>query len=512
MARYFGIQSGIATHDASIAGFDDDGNLLFYSESERFNRVKNANRVYIRDVLEHEGLWPITSSDYVFTSRIGGCLSHIMETEFHKDKSHSESNGVVFKDMSELALNITNARYCFIPHHYGHIAASWMFRDNEEESLGIAIDGGGDTIQAKTTSYVLAVVSPDKFEVQPQDCDWDRIGSHRLTTGIQLQNTKSIAQAGKLMGLSGYFPPERIPLYDWFKRPEEERKFYSRLMSNYSTNGMTEQVMIDFSSVYLSYIRDVRNQVATWLGVYPQRNVLVGGGCFLALELNTFISEQGRNLVFAPPANDGGLGLGLAAVGYFAMKGKWPKPLTTPFLQWAMSEDRTGGYLAPKEAADLLMKEKVLAVVTGKGEAGPRALGNRSFLAIPTKAMAEKVSIQIKRREFYRPVAPIVTDRDFDRLFIGPKGRYMQYKDHCTDKAKELTPGIVHGDNSARAQVLYPNDNPWLYELLVEIGKLTGAECLINTSLNGPGAPICNSVADVKREALKHPDIRLVYF
>lgn len=159
----------------------------------------------------------------------------------------------------------------------------------------------------------------------------------------------------------------------------------------------------------------------------------------------------------------------------------------------------------------MLYKNQIVGLVVGKGEAGPRALGNRSLLGTPTKKVAHKLSVQIKGREFYRPVAPIVKDRAFDSLFSGFKGKFMQYRNECKAEAKRLAPGIVHIDNSARVQVLEHDDNPWLYETLVEMGKFSGVECLINTSLNGKGRPICNTVADAKKEFAGLP-VKLVYF
>ena len=60
------------------------------------------------------------------------------------------------------------------------------------------------------------------------------------------------------------------------------------------------------------------------------------------------------------------------------------------------------------------------------------------------------VSERIKGRECYRPLAPIVTDKEFDRLFVGPRGKFMQYSVHCTNECKRVVPAIVHTDNTCR--------------------------------------------------------------
>jgi carbamoyltransferase len=103
----------------------------------------------------------------------------------------------------------------------------------------------------------------------------------------------------------------------------------------------------------------------------------------------------------------------------------------------------------------------------------------------------------------------MVTSEQFDRYFIGPKGEYMQYKCDCTELAQKELPAIVHRDNSARPQVVYKKNDPWLHELLVEYGKISGHECFINTSLNGKDKPICNTYEDAL-EDFKNKDIELI--
>lgn len=56
----------------------------------------------------------------------------------------------------------------------------------------------------------------------------------------------------------------------------------------------------------------------------------------------------------------------------------------------------------------------------------------------------------------------------------------------------------MHKDDSSRPQVIYKEQDPFLYKILKEYGKLSGVECLINTSLNTGGKPICNTEQDLK--------------
>jgi len=119
------------------------------------------------------------------------------------------------------------------------------------------------------------------------------------------------------------------------------------------------------------------------------------------------------------------------------------------------------------------------------------------------------VSQDIKEREFYRPLAPIVTAEQFDRFFDGPKGEYMQYRVMCNEEARRLLPVVVHRDLSSRPQVVYKDKDPWMHRLLVRYGELTGVECLVNTSLNKAGKPICNTYEDAQ-EDMKGKPVELI--
>lgn len=122
--------------------------------------------------------------------------------------------------------------------------------------------------------------------------------------------------------------------------------------------------------------------------------------------------------------------------------------------------------------------------------------------------MYKVVSSDLKNREYYRPIAPIVTYEQFDELFDGPKSEYMHYRVMCKEPAQKYLGAICHVDNSSRPQVIYKEKDPWLHQLLVEVGKKTGFECLINTSLN-KNAPICNTYEDALND-FKGKDIDIL--
>ena len=102
----------------------------------------------------------------------------------------------------------------------------------------------------------------------------------------------------------------------------------------------------------------------------------------------------------------------------------------------------------------------------------------------------------IKFREWWRPVAPMVAVEDALRVFTTlPRSPYMSFAPDLTDEAKAALPAIVHFDGTARPQIVYAEEAPWLHALLVAVKRRTGWAVLINTSFNTRGKPICNTVA-----------------
>jgi len=491
--RFFGINHG--QHDAGIACINEEGELLVFSQTERLTRRKSDSSVgFLNRLLGMFGIDPVGANDFFFTTWPNHYKS-FFDKQIWPDEFSSKMTSSILGFDRQLRVH-------YLSHHLCHIATSWMFRDTEslDESLYIAIDGSGCRTDGSEGFYSIGVISLKQFQEHNNNLDKYVYSPHHRLNRIRLPSTSRLEVAGKLMGLSGYIPSAK------FKRLPFDHRITS-LNRRIERDGLTESAMIECASIYWSYTEDLKDHIRQILDKYKHKNVVVGGGAFLALELNTWLVEQGRNIIFGPPINDSGIALGSAAYGYFLAKGEWPRRLDTPYLQWC-PQFKTD-YISPQLAALYLMNGEILGLITGKGEAGPRALGNRSLLAVPTMENARKASMEIKGREFYRPLAPIVTERCFDNLFIGPKGRHMQFRNFCTEHAKILAPGIVHKDNTARVQVLDPCQHPWLYELLVEIGKKTGVECLINTSLNAKGMAICNTLEDAIADFSK-TNVRLV--
>lgn len=284
----------------------------------------------------------------------------------------------------------------------------------------------------------------------------------------------------------------------------------------------------------------VQPAVALITDAVQVEGIVMTGGCALNVITNQLVQDRltaaGGQLspsearrapleVFSPPAaNDGGLAVG--ALWTLA------PPLTRQPLQYlgfplwdedtledaarsrgAQSLAALGGvdYLAELLAGGPAWQEHpgrradrpIVAVVRGRQEFGPRALGHRSLVAVPdSDDMRDRMNV-LKDREWYRPVAPMIADEAMGPFFNRTvKSPYMTMAPRVTDDVRKKFPAVVHLDGTARHQSVGPNDEPFIHALLLAVARWTGLAVLINTSFNSKGAPICNTV----RESLKMLD------
>ncbi|GAB4295948.1 MAG: nodulation protein U [Roseovarius sp.] len=237
----------------------------------------------------------------------------------------------------------------------------------------------------------------------------------------------------------------------------------------------------------------------------PGRPLLIAGGCGLNCDWNAAWRDCGlfRDVFVPPCANDTGSALGTAvdAMRHFTGQAK---------LQWDVYagqdfEDdlpRAGDAgdveiapFDPARVARLLAEGRIIAHAAGRAEMGPRALGNRSILASPLRPESLDRLNTIKRRESYRPIAPIVAEDYAPRVFSpGRPSPFMLYFDRVTSDA---LPAVTHVDGSARIQTVSAAQNPRMHALLRAFQAETGHAVLCNTSLNFPGRGFINRTSDL---------------
>ncbi|WP_329380048.1 carbamoyltransferase family protein [Streptomyces sp. NBC_01716] len=250
------------------------------------------------------------------------------------------------------------------------------------------------------------------------------------------------------------------------------------------------------------------------------RTLSFAGGVALNCTANGVIARSGLfDEVHIPPgAGDDGTALGAAM--YVASTSPQSPPVAhAPMPYWGSSFSRSEIEGAIDErrdceatsfadfdelaavVADALAAGEVVAWFQGGMEFGPRALGHRSILADPRESgMRDRINALIKRREDFRPFAPIVLHRSAAELFEiepGTEDRYahMLFATATRPGHRHHLGAVTHIDGSARVQVLRPEHNPRLAAVLEEFAERAGIPALLNTSFNLRGQPIVRDPA-----------------
>lgn len=245
-------------------------------------------------------------------------------------------------------------------------------------------------------------------------------------------------------------------------------------------------------------------------------NLVLTGGCALNSSYNgTIVGRTPFEQVFVPsaPADDGNA-VGAALLAWMQDTGASALPAsdgspylgsTADSLRIAKLAGNCGGAAVSDLStgmADILAQRltegRVIGVMRGRAEFGPRALGNRSILADPRPAgMKDRLNEQVKGREAYRPFAPVVPADQVDRWFKRAQpSPYMSFTLPWRPHQRNRIPAVVHEDGTGRVQTVTPSDNPWLHDLVEAFGRRTGVPVILNTSFNIMGKPIVNAVED----------------
>jgi carbamoyltransferase len=259
-------------------------------------------------------------------------------------------------------------------------------------------------------------------------------------------------------------------------------------------------------------------EVARWLHRQTGAdNLCFAGGTALNCSANDrLLRETPFKRVFIPPApSDAGTALGCAVYGLTELAGarcdyRWQHDYLGPEPQQADidravadADDLVVERIDELPAmcarlVDLLCDAKVIGLYQGRSEFGPRALGHRSILGDPrNEHMRDWINSQVKQREWFRPLAPVVLlDRADEYFGIHRPSPFMQFAAPVRQDAAHVVPAITHVDFTARLQTVSDGDDPMLWALLNAFEARTGVPVLLNTSFNRKEEPIVETPAE----------------
>ncbi|MCK2213845.1 carbamoyltransferase [Actinomadura sp. ATCC 31491] len=422
-----------------------------------------------------------------------------------------------------------------VSHHLSHLYSAFH-PSPFEQAAGLVVDNQGSRVRHFTEPFTPPPgASPDLLEVASfYRCTRDGVeclakqlwhGDWADPAGLgcfYALLTKALwpegeGNEGKVMGLAPYGDPDALGLPGLDVREHEvliprawTEVFARREDFLYEPGGEPFRLAANLAAAGQRAFEDALAALAGWLHARTglDRLAFAGGTALNCSANGRLIRRSPFREVFIPPSpHDGGTAVGCALYGLEAVlgrKGSWrwendylgPDPDESEItaavgslpegLVAEQPEDLLGAMVA------LLEDGRVVGLHQGRSESGPRALGNRSIIADPRRPdIQDYVNYEVKGREWFRPLAPLVLAEHAQRFFeVDRAAPFMQYAADVRPECRELLPGVTHVDGTARLQTVEPRHTPFLHALLTRWYERTGMPVLINTSLNGPGQPL----------------------
>jgi carbamoyltransferase len=287
------------------------------------------------------------------------------------------------------------------------------------------------------------------------------------------------------------------------------RKSGDEITSRHQNIAASAQLVLE--EFVLRLLRDLHEQTG-------EENLCLAGGVALNSVMNGRIIEESpfKRVFIQPAAADDGCSLGAAYLTYHELLGQprrfrmnhvyFGPSFTSDECAAALREQGLSFETLPDDVllprvARLLADGAIVGWFQGRAEFGPRALGNRSFLASPCRPeTSEVLKEKVKVREWFRPLAPSVLDRASGEIFGRPhEDPFMITTLSVAAEQRARIPAVVHVDGTARAQTVSRETNPRYWRLISEFESVTGVPVLLNTSFNLDGDPIVCTPEDAIR-------------
>jgi len=401
----------------------------------------------------------------------------------------------------------------FVPHHVAHAASAGLSVD--EDSAVLVLDGRGEV-----ASHLSGVYRDGELEV---------FRGQELPHSLGLLYEDLTRHLGflhssdeyKVMALASYGTPKFLDLFRELLRATDDGGFtveridWSALAKARTADGEIADVHADLASSVQVRLEEVMLDLARW--TYGRAGgtvstLTMAGGTALNCVANARIAAEGPydRVWVQPAAGDSGTALGAALAvarpagpiapfpGADLGRGWSDQELEAELRRAALPYTRPESIAA--EAARVLADNGIVAWYQGRSEYGPRALGHRSLLAHPGDRDTQTRMNDVKGREQFRPIAPMVRAERFADLFEGVyPSPYMLFVHAVRAGWRDRIPAVVHVDGTARVQTVHPETEPLVAEMLAEFERRTGLPVVVNTSLNTAGRPM----VDTPREAME---------
>jgi carbamoyltransferase len=544
---------GLTTMTESAAVLLRDGQVVAAAEEERFSRVKHSGGFpyrSVRFVLESQGI-TLEDVDHVAVYwdpyKLGTRARYMIETLLRDPKlflakarrltaiwpgnvGESSGWGSLFRVGKNLERHFGQRppRIHYLDHHACHMASTF-FGSGWDQSAILVMDGAGEA--ACTTS---GAGDGTRLKTFHQHLVPHSLG-HFYSSVTGFLGFQMLDGEYKMMGLSPYGDPAGARwIRDHFlQTPQPGRyrlqpgvlDYHRALKGNFEgefqrhfgpprerseTAEFTDRHADIAASAQRAFEEVVLDLAADLRRTTGMSRLAIAGGCGLNCTANGKILAEGIfDEIYVPPVpHDPGGALGAAMLLHVRLTGERPAPVQHAQFGPAFDDGDLAAALARRSdvsaeklpmdevierAASALASGEVLSWMQGPMEYGPRALGNRSFLASPLNdGIRDVINEKIKKRELFRPFAPSVKEERASEYFeIEQSAPFMTIVVKVRPEKRATIPAVTHTDGTARPQTVAREVNPYYWQLLDEFEKRTGVPVLLNTSFNIQEPIVC---------------------
>ena len=553
---------GICNAETASACLFIDGLLVSAVSEERFSRKKYDNSFPIKSItyLLKENNIRLSRIDYISYAWSKGFDPKLKKKYYEKFSSLKKKNNNEFKifytrykydflrdrknkkefeKWSKKSLTKKQLKNLKIFNHHEAHAASAALLSRFDKGIVLTADGRGDFESLTISQFNRNKIFSLKKIFSATSSDSFGYFYGRITG---LLGFKPMAHEGKITGLAAHGNPKKaLPLMkqmidvkhgdviaslgDLF-RPffKPYSQILKKKIKHFKREDVAAAAQKHLENCLCKLIQYHLNKLKI-----KSTNLMLAGGIFANVKVNHSLKslDKIKNVFVQPQMGDGGLCLGAAALHLHSKKIK-VKPLKNVYLGPSIDLrkidflKKTNKKIIINKCDNLidnicndLERDKVLGIVRGRMEFGPRSLCNRSIFYKTSDITINKWLNQRMKRTEFMPFAPFIRNEIAKKAFQDYKENddtfdFMTSTVKCNEIFKKKCPAVTHIDKTARPQVIYKNKDPFLWKLLKKWEKKSGEMSLVNTSFNAHEEPIiCNEKEAIN--ALKTKMIDVLY-
>ncbi len=498
-----------------------DGRIVAAAEEERFSRRKHGKPAVpfaTWELPERSARWclergGVSAADldavaYAYDPRLAPDGVDVTTDEWEPLRTLYARRAPLF--LRTALPGLDPARVRFVPHHVAHAASAYLAAPFSESSV-LVLDGRGER-----TSHLAGRAADGRLKV---------LAMQALPHSLGLLYEEATAHLGfrrssdeyKVMALASYGEPRFLPVFRDAVRTAGDGGFtvapidWAALVPRRGRDEPWTDAHAALAASVQRRLEETLLDLARWLhGQTGDRVLTMAGGVALNCVANSHLAEHGpfAHVWVQPAAGDAGTALG-AALHVAATLGETITPMTTAALGREWSDDALAAWLRaarvpferPPDVAEavaaILADDGIVAWFQGRSEYGPRALGHRSLLAHAGHPDNLRRLNDVKGREQFRPVAPMLPLERAAEVVDGPlPSPYMLFTHRVRRPWRARIPAAVHVDGTARVQTVDAADEPLVHRMLTAFARRTGVPVVINTSLNTDGRPMVDDPRD----------------